>query len=493
MTATEHKDHLKTEQHNTEEYDYIRENDFQSVMDQPLSTFAIDVDQASYSNVRRYLNNNMLPPKDAVRLEELINYFHYDFPQEESGPCAVLTEVAPCPWNENNHLLQVGLKARDLPTEELPASNFVFLIDVSGSMASFNKLPLLKNAFHLFVEQLRPEDRVAIVVYAGASGLVLPSTSGNEKRRILAALDGLAAGGSTAGASGIELAYKVAHENFIPEGNNRIILATDGDFNVGPSSNGQLVRLIEAKRKGGVYLSVLGFGMGNYKDAKVEKLADHGNGNYAYIDGMQEAKKVLVTEFSSTTFTVANDVKLQLEFNPARVEKYRLIGYENRLMAAEDFIDDTKDAGEMGAGHSVVALYEIVPAQGPSSASIPLKYQNRKISREAAKDQDWATIKLRYKRPRSEVSQEKIYTTRNEGGAWQAASNNLRFAASVAGYGLLLRDSKYKGNVNFDWVIREASAAKGRDPHEYRAEFIDLARKASALYREGVSYEADGR
>ncbi|MEM9982847.1 MAG: von Willebrand factor type A domain-containing protein, partial [Bacteroidota bacterium] len=364
---------------NTEEYGIIKENQFLEVKKTPLSTFSIDVDRAAYSNVRRFINNGQMPPKDAVRIEEMINYFAYEYPQPTgTHPFAVHTEVAACPWNSAHQLALVNLQAKKIPTDNLPPSNLVFLIDVSGSMSSANKLPLLKSAFKLLTQQLRAQDKVSIVVYAGAAGLVLPPTPGNNQQAIVEALERLNAGGSTAGGAGIELAYKVAKENFMEGGNNRVILATDGDFNVGASSDDDMIRLIEEKRKTGIFVTTLGFGMGNYKDAKMEKIADKGNGNYAYIDNIQEAKKVLINEFGGTMFTVAKDVKLQLEFNPAQVKAYRLIGYENRLLNKEDFNDDTKDAGELGAGHTVTALYELIPVDAAGDNIKPvddLKYQ----------------------------------------------------------------------------------------------------------------------
>ncbi len=347
---------------NTEQYDHIQENGYLEAMSNPLSTFSIDVDTASYSNVRRFINGSQLPPTDAVRIEEFINYFNYDYPQPDGEhPFSITTEVSTAPWNPAHKLVHIGLQGQQVDKTELPDSNLVFLFDISGSMNDANKLPLLKQGFRLLVEQLTERDRVAIVVYAGAAGLVLPSTSGAEKATILEAIDRLEAGGSTAGGAGIQLAYGQAKENFIPNGNNRIILATDGDFNVGASSDGELVRMIEEKRDDGIFLSILGFGTGNYKDSKMEKLADKGNGNYAYIDTIREAKKVLVSEMAGTLLTIAKDVKIQIEFNPTKVQAYRLIGYENRLLAKEDFTDDSKDAGELGAGHTVTALYEIIP------------------------------------------------------------------------------------------------------------------------------------
>jgi len=395
-------------QHNTEGYSAIHENGFKDVLHNPLSTFSIDVDKASYSNVRRFLNMGQLPPMDAVRIEEMVNYFNYDYPEPDGKhPFSVYNEISECPWNTSHPLLHVGLKGKSIDKDKLPASNLVFLLDVSGSMGSPNKLPLLKQAFRMLVNELRPEDRVAIVVYAGAAGLVLESTDGSEKQEILAALDKLQSGGSTAGGAGLKLAYKVAQDHFIEDGNNRIILATDGDFNVGSSSNAEMERMIEQKRENGVFMTVLGFGMGNYKDDKMEIIADKGNGNYAYIDNIQEARKVFITEFGGTLFTIAKDVKFQMEFNPARVKGYRLVGYENRLLNDEDFNDDKKDAGEMGAGHTVTALYELIPAGSDESLKRidPLKYQaGRKENKKSEKVKadsgaELMTVKLRYKQP----------------------------------------------------------------------------------------------
>ena len=466
---------------NTEDYDHIQENDFKTSIDNPLSTFSIDVDYASYSNARRFLMNGNMPPADAVRIEEFINYFSYEYPEPDGAyPFSVSTEMADCPWNDSHKLVQIGLKGKSLPKEDMPPTNLVFLLDVSGSMSDYNKLPLLQKSFRLLTNQLRAEDRVSIVVYAGASGVVLEPTPGNEKVTILEAIDNLEAGGSTAGAEGIELAYKLAEENLMKDGNNRIILATDGDFNVGPSSDGALVRLIEKKREKGIFLSVLGFGMGNYKDNKMEKLADNGNGNYAYIDNIQEARKVLVNEITSTLFTIAKDVKIQVEFNPSQVKEYRLIGYENRLLANEDFNDDKKDAGEIGAGHTVTALYEIIPVNATDShagKTDPLKYQKREVNN----SDEWMTIKLRYKQPDADESQLLSVVLKDEGTPLAATSDNFRFAASVAGFGMLLRDSKYKGDCTYQQVIDLAKNSKGADKNGYRAEYINLVGLARDL------------
>ncbi len=463
---------------NTEEYRHFRDNDWTSPTRQPLSTFAVDVDAGSYGNVRRFLKEGRLPPKDAVRVEEMINYFRYDYAAPRGGhPVAVTTELARSPWNSNHRLALIGLQTDRLPLENLPPSNLVFLIDVSGSMSSPDKLPLVKAAFRLLVNELRDSDRVAIVVYAGAAGVVLPSTSGREKTRILDALEQLQAGGSTAGGAGIKLAYQVAREHFAREGNNRVILASDGDFNVGASSEGELVRLIETERQGGVFLTVLGFGTGNLKDAKMEQLANKGNGHYAYVDDLLEAKKVFVQELGATLHTVAKDVKIQVEFNPARVKSYRLVGYENRLLADRDFNDDTKDAGEMGAGHSVTALYEIVPVDGSDQGGSvdPLKYQR---SRTAGGSDDWFTVKVRYQRPEGSASRLIEHVVRQETAR---PSADFRFAGAVAGFGMLLRDSEHKGNASFDSVIAAARGAKGADAEGYRAEFIRLAEMAARL------------
>jgi Ca-activated chloride channel family protein len=467
--------------HNTEGYSTIHENGFKDVSLNPLSTFSIDVDAASYSNVRRFISIGSLPPVDAVRIEEMINYFTYDYPQpKDDNPFSINTELSVCPWNTDNYLLHVGLQGKMMDVENLPASNLVFLIDVSGSMNSYNKLPLLKASFALLLEQLRPSDRVAIVVYAGSSGLVLPSTPGSEKQKIMDALNNLKAGGSTAGGAGLKLAYKTAEENFLENGNNRIILATDGDFNVGASSNAEMERLIENEREKGISISVLGFGIGNYKDDKVEIIADKGNGNYAYIDNLQEAKKVLVNEFGGTLFTIAKDVKFQLEFNPATVHKYRLIGYENRLLNEEDFKDDTKDAGEMGAGHTVTALYEIIPAK-KNNSSEPLKYQKRQMLDEAFKSNDLITLKLRYKEPdgyQSKLVEQVVKNTPLDAGK---TSDNFRFSAAVAEFGMLLRDSELKGTASFKSASELALSSKGTDEEGYRGELIRLINSAELL------------
>lgn len=470
---------------NTEEYDRIYENEFLEVLKNPLSTFSIDVDAASYSNTRRFITQRQLPPKDAVRIEEFINYFTYDYPQpKDEHPFAVHTEMSDCPWNTENKLLHIGLQGKKMPTEALPENNLVFLLDVSGSMNAPNKLPLLKSSFRLLVNQLNQNDRIAIVVYAGAAGMVLPPTSCDNKEMILQAINDLQAGGSTAGGQGIQLAYQLAEEHFKKGGNNRIILATDGDFNVGVSSDADLVRLIEEKRESGVFLSILGFGSGNYKDSKMEKLADHGNGNYYYIDNLFEAKKVLVNEMGGTLLTIAKDVKIQIEFNPAKVFQYRLIGYENRLLRSEDFDDDKKDAGELGAGHSVTALYEIVPKGKDQNETVGVdyKYQNTNITPEAYASTEMANLKLRYKHPEGTESQllEQVILDRDLLSP-DNTSQDYRFAAAVAEFGLLLRDSKFKGNASYDQVIEMARNAKGHDLEGYRSEFIKLVQAAKDL------------
>ncbi|WP_114780685.1 vWA domain-containing protein [Botryobacter ruber] len=471
---------------NTEAYDAIHENSFLDVKKNPLSTFSIDVDNASYSNVRRFLNMGQRPPKDAVRIEELVNYFTYEYPQPEGkDPFSVTTELAPCPWNKGNQLLHIGLQGKNIPMENLPASNLVFLLDVSGSMDTPEKLPLVKAGFKLLVEQLRPQDKVALVVYAGAAGQVLPPTSGSEKAKIMEAIENLEAGGSTAGGEGIKLAYKIAQQHFIKEGNNRVILATDGDFNVGVSSDAEMERLIEEKRESGVFLTVLGFGMGNYKDSKMEKLADKGNGNYAYVDNLLEAKKVFVNEFGGTLFTTAKDVKLQLEFNPANVKAYRLIGYENRALRSEDFNNDKKDAGDLGSGHTVTALYELVLAKSNSTTKTDpvddLKYQTAPATTAAAKTDEIVTLKLRYKQPDGDKSSLLQTVVRHHALIDRRPSENFNFAAAVASFGMLLRDSEHKGNATYASVLELAEGARGKDKEGYRIEFINMVKSMSLL------------
>jgi Ca-activated chloride channel family protein len=468
---------------NTEDYDHIVENKFLSVKQQPLSTFSIDVDRAAYSNVRRFIESGQLPPKGAVRIEEMINYFDYQYAQPSNAdPFVVHTEIASCPWNVKHKIVQIGLQGKKIATENLPPSNLVFLIDVSGSMSSPNKLPLVQASLKLLTGQLREEDRVAIVTYAGNAGLVLPSTPGSNKDKIETAIDNLEAGGSTAGGEGIKLAYKIAEEHMKPGGNNRIILATDGDFNVGASSDDELVELIEKERQTGIYLSVVGVGMGNYKDNKMQQLADKGNGNHNYIDNLNEAKKVFVNEFGGTLFTIAKDVKLQVEFNPAYVNAYRLIGYENRALANEDFNDDKKDAGELGSGHTVTALYEIIPAGVQDSLIVSvdeLKYQAVKETNYSGTDM--MNIKLRYKAPGSDASKLVTYPVNNDDKKWQDASANFKLSAAVAEFGLLLRESSYKQNSSFEQTIALAKSSANDDKNGYRSEFIKLVQQAAVL------------
>ncbi len=485
----------KEENFNTEEYNSLVENNFQEVKKDALTTFSIDVDRAAYSNIRRMLNGGSLPPKGAIRIEEMVNYFDYEYPQPISNlPVTINTELSDSPWNKGLKLLQIGIQAKKISTENLPASNLVFLLDVSGSMNSPEKLPLVKQALYLLIDQLRPQDKVAMVVYAGAAGIVLPSTAGSEKNKIKAALEKLEAGGSTAGGEGIKLAYKIAIENFVKGGNNRVILASDGDFNIGVSSEAELKSLVENKRESGVFLSILGFGMGNYKDNKMESLADKGNGNYAYIDNLQEAQKVFVHEFGGTLFTVAKDVKLQLEFNPKFVKAYRLIGYENRMLRNEDFNDDKKDAGEMGSGHTVTALYEIVPVGVESDyvkKTDDLKYQEVKELTTSANSNEILNIKLRYKSPDENKSKLMEKVVIDQHTPFNKTSENFRFAASVAEFGLLLRQSAFKGLANYDQVIDLAKNAKTQDEEGYRSEFIKLVKTAKLLDKTEVARNKD--
>ncbi len=469
---------------NTENYSTIRENGYKSVIDQPLSTFSVDVDNASYSNVRRFLNMGQMPPVDAVRIEEMINYFSYEYERpKKNDPYSINSELAVCPWNETHQLLLVGLRAKEIDKSNLPASNLVFLIDVSGSMQAENKLPLVQSAMRMLVNELRPNDRIAIVVYAGAAGIVLESTPGNQKQKIIDAIEGLSAGGSTAGGEGIRLAYQTAQKYFIEGGNNRIILATDGDFNVGISSTSEMERLVEKERESGIFMTVLGFGMGNIKDDKMEAIADKGNGNYAYIDNIQEARRMLVKEFGGTLFTVAKDVKFQLEFNPQHVKAYRLIGYENRLLNNEDFNDDKKDAGEMGMGHRVTALYEIIPAG--SDEVLPnvddLKYQKKNKEIVSKLNDELVTIKTRYKAADGNTSYPINQIVLANAKAFNLASENLRFASAVAGFGMLLRNSEFKGNITYSKVANIAQKAKNQDDEGYRGEFSRLVKVAESI------------
>lgn len=463
---------------NTEGYARIVDNPFLAAAVNPLSTFSIDVDRASYSNVRRFIQSGRQPPPDAVRLEEMVNYFPYDNPAPEAGsrdPFTITTEVTSAPWQPANRLVRIALQARRVDTRDLPPSNLVFLIDVSGSMQAPNKLALVKRALGMLVEQLREQDRVALVVYAGAAGLVLPSTSGADKEAIRRAIEGLEAGGSTAGGAGITLAYGVAREHRITGGNNRVILATDGDFNIGASSDAEMERLIEEQRQHGVFLTVLGFGMGNYKDSKLETLADKGNGNYAYIDSEMEARKTLVSEFGGTLLTVAKDVKIQVEFNPALVQGYRLLGYENRALRAEDFADDRKDAGEIGAGHAVTALYEVVPTGVESPVAIrgidSLRYQPASMVRNSRGRGELLYVKVRYKAPDADTSQ---LLTHPVPDRVRPASSEMRFASAVAAFGMILRGSEYRGSATLDDVTRLARSGLGRDAEGYRADFLTL-------------------
>lgn len=473
--------------YNREGYDGIVENRFVTVKENPLSTFSIDVDAASYSNVRRMLNSGNLPPAGAVRIEEMVNYFKYEYPQPKNNdPFSINTEMADCPWNTKHKLVLVGLQGKKIETENLPASNLVFLIDVSGSMMDENKLPLVKKSMKLLVDQLREQDRVAVVVYAGAAGLALPSTSGADKMKIKDAIDKLEAGGSTAGGAGIKLAYKTAKEHFAAKGNNRVIICTDGDFNIGESSDASMEQLIEEERKSGVFLTVLGYGMGNYQDAKMQKLADKGNGNHAYIDNFNEARKVLVSEFGGTLFTIAKDVKLQIEFNPSKVKSYRLIGYENRMLNKEDFNNDKKDAGDLGSGHTVTALYEVIPAgvQNDFEESVdPLKYQT--YSSPSNSSAELMTVKFRYKQPDGETSKLIVHPVLTSAMTIDKASENFRFATAVAEFGMVLRNSESKQSSSYDHAWKLAKNALGKDDEGYRSELLQLIKTAQSLKNHG--------
>ena len=470
---------------NTESYNVIADNRFHRVSDEPLSTFAIDVDAAAYGNVRRYLNNNELPPAGAVRTEEMINYFKYQYEQPRGkDPFSINTEISDCPWNKNDKLVLIGLQGKTIPAQDLPASNLVFLIDVSGSMSSENKLPLVKASLKMLTGKLREKDRISIVTYAGQAGLALPATSGSNKTKIKDAIDALEAGGSTNGSAGIELAYRIAQQHQIHEGNNRIILCTDGDFNIGATSDDDVVRLIEKERSRGIYLSVLGVGMGNYKDSKMELLADKGNGNYAYLDGINEADKVLIKEFGGTLYTIAKDVKIQVEFNPNKVEGYRLIGYEDRYLNKEDFNDDSKDAGELGSGHAVTALYEIIPAgvTSPFLKSVdPLKYQRNYARKVAPVNEEILTVKFRYKTTANNNSVLLVQPVTDHRIDINKTSDNFRFAAAVAGFAMLLRKSEYRGTLKWYQVINIANGSLGKDADGYRKEFVSLVKKAENL------------
>lgn len=471
---------------NVEEYKPINENGFKQVDESPLSTFSIDVDAASYSNMRRLLNTGELPLIDAVRTEELVNYFSYDYATPTgSDPVKITMEAGACPWNATHRLVRIGLKAKEIPTDNLPESNLVFLIDVSGSMWGANRLDLVKTSLKLLVNNLRDKDKVSIVVYAGNAGMKLESTPGSDKQKIREAIDELTAGGSTAGGEGIHLAYKIAKKNFVAKGNNRIILCTDGDFNVGVSSVEGLEQLVERERKSGVFLTVLGYGMGNYKDNKIQTLAEKGNGNHAYIDNLQEANRVLVGEFGATLHTVAKDVKLQVEFNPSQVQAYRLIGYESRLLKDEDFNNDAKDAGDLGAGHTVTAFYEVIPV-GVKNDFVgkvdDLKYQKKqKVTVKPTGSTELLTVKLRYKAPDKDVSKKmELPFVDNKGNN---VSSDFRFASAVAMFGQLLRDSDFKGDASYDKVIDQAKQGLNNDDKGYRREFIRLVEAAKGMAR----------
>lgn len=482
----------------TESYKKEPENDYKVVSANPLSTMSVDVDRASYSNVRRFLQNGELPPADAVRIEEMVNYFNYDYPQPEGDkPIAMATEVTDCPWQPQHKLLHIGIQAKTVDVATLPASNLVFLIDVSGSMQDVNKLPLVIESLKLLTQNLRSKDHIAIAVYAGSAGMVLAPTPGNHKQKIYDALDKLTAGGSTAGGEGIKLAYKTAAENYIPGGNNRIILATDGDFNVGISGDNELETLITKEREKGIYLTCLGYGMGNYKDSKMEVLADKGNGNYAYIDNIDEAKKTLVKEFGGTVFTLAKDVKAQVEFNPALVQAYRLVGYENRLLNVEDFKDDKKDAGDMGSGHSVTVIYEIIPV-GVKSDKVRsvnnLKYQHTTAatpSLVAPPMLELATVKFRYKKPNGKTSMEIAHVVNNNMRNIYQAGLNARFATSVAMMGMLLKNSEHKGSATYEKVLALGKSGKGNDEEGYREEYLKLVKQAKGLSGENLSHNKE--
>jgi Ca-activated chloride channel family protein len=481
---------------NTEAYGYHKDNGYLRVADQPLSTFSVDVDTASYANVRRFLQQGRRPPVDAVRIEELVNYFPYQYAPPSGGePFAVALESAGAPWNPAHRLVRIGLKGREVTDasdstgspQARPPANLVFLLDVSGSMHQANKLPLVKQSLRLLVNKLRPDDRVAIAVYAGASGLALPSTSAARKAEILDAIDRLEASGSTNGAMGIQLAYDIAKANFITGGVNRVILATDGDFNVGLTNEGDLVRLVQEKAQSGVFLSVLGYGMGNLKDSTLEQLADKGNGHYAYIDSLAEARKSLVEQAGGTLVTIAKDVKIQVEFNPAVVSAYRLIGYENRLLAKEDFNNDAVDAGEIGAGHTVTALYEVVPVgvEMPATGSVDaLKYQaveNRESRIQNQKPGEMLTVKIRYKEPAGDASSRLEFPLRDTGAEFAGASPDFKFAAAVAAFGMVLRDSPHKGASTLADVAAWGRAGLAGDAGGYRAEFLSLVERAVAV------------
>jgi len=461
---------------NTESYAEVPENPFESPKTAPLSTFSIDVDNASYTNIRRFINNGQPVPKDAVRVEEMVNFFKFRYPQPaDQHPFSINTEYSESPWNPQHKLLKIGLQGKDIPMTNLPASNLVFLIDVSGSMDEDNKLPLLKESMKIAVKELRAKDKVSIVVYAGSAGVVLSPTDGDDTDTILEAFDDLKAGGCTAGGEGIELAYKLAEQNFIKDGNNRVIIATDGNFNVGASSDEAMEDLIEVKRKSGIFLTVLGYGMGNYKDSKMELLADKGNGNYAYIDNLQEANRFLGKEFKGSMYAIAKDVKVQVEFNPKHVQAYRLIGYENRRLQAEDFKNDAIDAGELGSGHTVTALYEIIPA-GVDSDYLPsdLKYTKVKETKTSTYAEELATIKFRYKKPDGDKSIEMVDVIADKAVALENSSADFKFGSAVAWFGLKLRESKLIANHSTAAIKKLAQSGLANDVDGYRAEFVRL-------------------
>jgi Ca-activated chloride channel homolog len=479
---------------NTEDYNAITPNIFHSPLVEPLSTFSIDVDTATYSNVRRMLNQNMLPAPNTIRTEEIVNYFDYDYPEPHGEhPFSVYTEFGVCPWNQKRDLIHIGIQGKRLDMCAASASNLVFLLDVSGSMDEPNKLPLVKQAMSLLVENMRPKDRISIVTYSDVITHALPSASGEDKGKIFDAINALQAGGSTAGGAAIQMAYNIAAQNFIKSGNNRIILCTDGDFNIGASSDAEMTKLVEDNRKNGVFLTVLGFGMGNYKDNRLELLADKGNGNYAYIDDISEAKKVLVNEMGGTLFTIAKDVKIQVEFNPAHVKAYRLIGYENRLLNAEDFKDDTKDAGELGAGASVTAIYEIIPMN--SKEEIPgvdlLKYQSQIVNEEAQKSPELCTVKMRYKLPDGDKSIPLETPVYNKTLGMEDVSKTFLFSCAAVGYAMLLQNSEYKAALTWDMVRQLATENMGDDKDGYRRDFLKMITKAETLMRESQPEKID--
>ncbi|KOY86645.1 hypothetical protein AD998_11275 [bacterium 336/3] len=480
----------KTKEPNDNDYSKIVDNTFKDSKKEPLSTFSIDVDNASYSQVRSSIEQGEMPTADAVRIEELINYFDYDY-EEPKGehPFTINTELASCPWNPQNKLVHIGLQGKNLDYKNLKPSNLVFLIDVSGSMSDTNKLPLVKKSLSILLNELSDKDKISIVVYAGSEGLVLEATKASEKEKIMTALDNLSSGGSTNGGAGIELAYKIAEENLIKDGNNRIVLCTDGDFNVGVTSTDELVKIVEKKRQKGIYLTICGYGMGNYKDSSMEEISKNANGNYFYIDNLQEAQKVFAKEMRANMFTIAKDVKIQVEFNPQWVQAYRLIGYENRVMANEDFNDDKKDAGELGAGHTVTALYEIVPVGVKSeyvAKTDDLKYQQAQLSNQSQTN-ELMTVKFRYKPLKKEESVLITQVIENNSKNWENSSDNFRFSASVASFGMLLRESPYKGKSNYEQVLSMARGAKGKDDNGYRSNFIQLVELVKTLEKQKKS------